>query len=222
MFAKDYNLLNELYNQKIAKENLGLGPQADNAGVTPTTVRVKKISIPPEPGCDKCGENEEHCEYAAKGCTCNHCPECVANQKKEKSEDCEGHNPETYDSNGKMARQLLFRMVKLSAMLHDLLKGKDNVEAWVLSKITNAHDQLNSVFGYEDYENAMNPMQGTCGEMGGDMQGNLEENNEEDLYSAISKGGDDLLNQLKTVLRRESRDTLEKVLFETITLLEKK
>jgi len=218
MFAKDYNLLNELYNQKIAKENVGLGPLGDNTGVTPSPSKIERVSIPPKKGCDKCGENEEHCEYAAKGCTCNHCPECKANQHKEKSEDCEGYNPDNYDSNGKMARQLLFRMVKLSAMLHDLLKDKNNVEAWVLSKITNAHDQLESVFGYEDYEHALNPMHGACD----DMQGNLEENNEEDLYAAISKGGDDLLNQIKTVLRRESKDTLEKVLFETITLLEEK
>jgi len=194
MFAKDFHLLNELYSQKISKENVGLGPLGDNAGVTPTPSKIQKVTIPPKHACDKCGENEEVGD-----------------------EDCEGHNPETYDSNGKMSRQLLFRMVKLSAMLHDILKDKENVEAWVLSKITNAHDQLESVFGYEDYENAMNPMQGTCG----DMQGNLEENNEEDLYAAISKGGDDLINQIKTVLRRESKDTLEKVLFETITLLEK-
>jgi hypothetical protein len=195
MFANDYNLLNELYDKKIAKENVGIGPLGDNAGVTPSPSKIERVSLPPKKGCDKCGENEEG-----------------------KEEDCEGYNPDTHESNGRMSRQLLFRMVKLSAMLHDLLKGKDNVEAWVLSKITNAHDQLESVFGYEDYEHALNPMHSACG----DMQGNLEENNEEDLYSAISKGGDDLLNQIKTVLRRESKDTLEKVLFETISLLETK
>lgn len=191
MFAKDYHLLNELYAQKISKENVGLGPLADNQGVTPSPSKIQKVSIPPKHACDKCGENEEG-----------------------KEEDCEGYNPETYDSNGKMTRQLLFRVAKLSAMLHNLLKGKENVEAWVLSKITNAHDQIESVFGYEDYESALNPMQGTCG--------NLEENNEEDLYAAISKGGDDLVSQLKSALRRESKDTLEKVLFETIVLLENK
>lgn len=195
MFAKDYNLLNELYHQKIAKENIGLGPLGDNAGVTPSPSKIQRASLPPERGCDKCGENEEG-----------------------KEEDCEGYNPESNESNGKMSRQLLFRMVKLSAMLHDILKDKNNVEAWVLSKLTNAHDQLESVFGYEDYEHALNPMHGACG----DMQGNLEENNEEDLYAAISKGSDDLLNQIKTVLRGESKDILEKVLFETITLLETK
>lgn len=195
MFANDYNLLNELYDQKIAKENIGLGPLGDNAGVTPSPSKIQRVSLPPERGCDKCGEEEEG-----------------------KEEDCEGYNPESNESNGKMSRQLLFRMVKLSAMLHDILKDKNNVEAWVLSKITNAHDQLESVFSYEDYEHALNPMHGACA----DMQGNLEENNEEDLYAAISKGSDDLLNQIKTVLRGESKDTLEKVLFETITLLETK
>ncbi|NBO22957.1 hypothetical protein EBU94_06435, partial [bacterium] len=145
-------------------------------------------------------------------CTCNNCPECKGNQSK--SEDCEGYDPSTYDSNGQMSRQLLFRIFKLSAMLHDILNGKDNVEAWVLSKITNAHDQLESVFGYEDYEAAKNPMHGACG--------NLEENNEEELFSAISKGGDALLSQISKVLKRESVENLEKVLLETIILLENK
>ena len=193
MFAKDFHLLNELYDQKIMKE-MNLGPLGDNEGVTPSPSKITRISLPPE-----------------KDCGCE-------DEKIKKSEDCEGYNPDDYDSNGKMARQLLFRVAKLSAMLHDLLQGKNNVEAWVLSKITNAHDQINSVFGYEDYENALNPMQGECD----DATGNLEENNEEELFNAISKGGDNLVSILRNSLKRESRETLEKVLLETIVLLESK
>lgn len=210
MFAKDFNALNDLYNNKILTESLGLGPHADNQDVTPTPNRISKIEIPKRP----CAENEEHCAHAEKGCKCNGCAECKANQAP--SEDCEGYNPETYDSNGKMSRQLLFRIFKLAAMLHDTLNGKENVEAWVLSKITNAHDQLESVFGYEDYEKALNPVHGMCG------ADNFEESNEEELFSAITKGGDVLLKRLNDVLRKESAETLEKVLFETILILEKK
>lgn len=209
MFARDFNALNDLYNTKIINENVGLGPHADNQDVAPTPNKISKIVIPKRP----CGENEEHCTHAEKGCKCSGCGECKANQSP--SEDCEGHNPETYDSNGKMSRQLLFRVFKLSAMLHDLLNGKENVEAWVLSKITNAHDQLESVFGYEDYEKMLNPAHGMCGD-------NFEESNEEELYSAISKGGDVLLKRLNDVLKRESAENLEKVLLETILILEKK
>jgi len=213
MFEKDFNALNDLYNNKIIKESVGLGPLADQP-VTPTPSKVKKIVLPPK---EPCGcEQEEHCAAAAKGCTCNNCPECKANQSK--SEDCEGYDPSSYDSNGQMAKQLLFRCAKLSAMLHDLMTGKDNIEAWVLSKITNAHDQLESVFGYEDYEAAKNPVHGACGM----DAGNLEENNEEEIFAAIAKGGDSLLSNLKNVLRKESKDTLEKVLLETILILEAK
>jgi len=209
MFAKDFNLLNEIYNQKINEMNIG--PKGDNEGVTPTPNKVTKISLPPK---RDCAEQEEHCHAAVKGCSCNNCPECIANQNP--SEECEGHDPSTYDSNGTMSRQLLFRIFKLSAMLHDLLNGKENIEAWVLSKITNAHDQLESVFGYEDYEAAKNPVHGMCGD------GNFEESNEEDLFKAINSGGDQLLNRLRTVLKKESKETLEKVLLETIILLESK
>lgn len=209
MFAKDFNLLNEIYNQKINEMNIG--PKGDNEGVTPTPNKVTKISLPPK---RDCAEQEEHCNAAARDCSCNNCPECIDNQNP--SEECEGHDPSTYDSNGTMSRQLLFRIFKLSAMLHDLLNGKENIEAWVLSKITNAHDQLESVFGYEDYEAAKNPVHGMCG------GGNFEESNEEDLFKAINSGGDQLLNRLRTVLKKESKETLEKVLLETIILLESK
>jgi len=212
MFAKDFHLLNELYDQKIMKE-MNIGPLGDNQSVTPSPTKITKVNLPPKRDCEE--EENSACSYAAKGCDCNECEECKTNQK---SEDCEGYNPDDYDSNGKMARQLLFRVAKLSAMLHDLLQGKNNVEAWVLSKITNAHDQINSVFGYEDYENALNPMQGECD----DATGSLEENNEEELFNAISKGGDNLVSILRKSLKRESRETLEKVLLETIVLLESK
>jgi len=192
MFAKDYYLLNEIYNQKIVSE-MNLGPHGDNQDVTPTPNQITKINLPKKQYA--CGK-----EHAAK------------------SEDCEGYDPNSYNSNGKMARQLLFRMFKLSAMLHDVLKGKDNVEAWVLSKLTNAHDQLESVFGYEDYEKALNPAHGACGDIGN----SLEEANEEDLFAAIAKGGDDIVSSLQKVLRNESKETLEKVLLETILILEKK
>lgn len=211
MFARDFNALNDLYNKKIITESVGLGPKADQ-DVVPTPTKIVKINSAPKRPCGS--EQEEHCSAAAHGCQCGKCPECTPN----KSEDCEGYDPSSYDSNGQMAKQLLFRCAKISAMLHDILAGKDNVEAWVLSKITNAHDQLESVFGYEDYEAAKNPMHGACG----DDSGNLEENNEEDLFSAIAKGGDHLITNLKSVLRKESKENLEKVLLETILILEAK
>jgi hypothetical protein len=171
--------------------------------------------MPPEKECGCEDEETGHCPWAAKGCDCSECEECKANQKSEDCEACQGGEgvmPDDSDSNSTMSRQLLFRIFKLSAMLHNLLKNKGNVEAWVLSKITNAHDQLDSVFGYEDYESARQEME---------LMG-VEENNEEELFSAISRGGDDLVKQLKTVLRRESKEVLEKVLLETINILEAK
>lgn len=213
MFARDYNNLNDLYNNKIIKENVGLGPLADSETVMPKVSSIKKIEMPPKKSCG-C-EQEEHCAAAAEGCKCNGCPECKANQNA-KNEECEGYDSNTHDSNGEMARQLLFRCAKLSAMLHDILAGKDNIEAWVLSKLTNAHDQLESVFGYEDYESAKNPEHGMCG------ADNFEESNEEEILQALSTGGDKLLQNIRNVLKRESKEMLEKVLLEAILILEDK
>lgn len=171
--------------------------------------------MPPEKECGCEDEETGHCPWAAKGCDCSECEECKANQKSEDCEACQGGEgvmPDDSDSNSTMSRQLLFRIFKLSAMLHKLLENKGDVEAWVLSKITNAHDQLDSVFGYEDYNNAREQMSA--------MGMGLEENNEEELFKAISNGGNQLLTRLKTVLKKESKETLEKVLLETIILLE--
>ena len=214
MFGKDVILLNEIYNQKIVKE-MNLGPNGDNQDITPTPNNISKIQMPPEKECGCEDEETGHCPWAVKGCDCSECEECKANQKSEDCEACqggEGAMPDDSDSNSTMSRQLLFRIFKLSAMLHKLLENKGDVEAWVLSKITNAHDQLDSVFGYEDYNNAREQMSA--------MGMGLEENNEEELFKAISNGGNQLLTRLKTVLKKESKETLEKVLLETIILLE--
>lgn len=218
MFHKDYHQLNDIYNLQIVKESAGLGPQADNENVTPSPTKIQGFKVPQR----DCGENEEgaHCPYAAKGCDCSECEECHDNQKNEDCEDCSGaiggmkpqDGMEETEKNEYMSKQLLFRIFKLSAMLHDIIRKGGSVEAWVLSKLTNAHDDLESVFDYKDYEAARSQME---------MMG-VEENNEEDLYKAIVNGGDSLVSQLRTVLRKESRETLEKVLLETIVLLENK
>jgi len=192
MFHKDFHLLNEIYNQKIVKENLGLGPEADNQSVTPTPSKIQSFKAPVR----KCGSKNEDCED---------CGGIVGGMKPQ-------DGMEETEKNEYMSKQLLFRIFKLSAMLHDIIRKGGNVEAWVLSKLTNAHDDLESVFDYKDYEAARSQME---------MMG-VEENNEEDLYKAIANGGDSLVSQLRTVLRKESRETLEKVLLETIVLLENK
>lgn len=184
MFAKDYHLLNEIYTNKVNEMNLG--PHGDNQDVIPTPNNITKITVPERP--------------------------CTKDKTVNKSEECEGFDTASYDSNSKMSRQLLFRIHKLSAMLHDLLNDKDNVEAWVLSKITNAHDQLESAFGYKDYESALNSS--------GFLE--VDENNEEAIANAINNGSDNILKLLRTTLKKESREVLEKVLLETIILLEKK
>jgi len=189
MFHKDYHQLNDIYNLQIVKESVGLGPQADNENVIPSPTKIQGFKVP-QRDCD--GESED----------CESCDSAMATQD----------GLEDTEKNDYMSKQLLFRIFKLSAMLHDIIRKGGEVEAWVLSKLTNAHDDLESVFDYKDYEAARSQME---------MMG-VEENNEEDLYAAIAKGGDSLVNQLRSVLKKESRETLEKVLMETIVLLENK
>lgn len=215
MFKKDYELLNEAYD-KLFKEFAGsIGAQGDNApGTGPSPVQLKKIDLP-----------KVHCPYAAKGCTCDKCSECKENHIKKGEENCEecggmcGVEKEDPESDSYMAKQLLFRIFKISSMLYGLMKGGTNVEAWVLSKITNAHDNLASAFNYKDFESFKEKL----GSIGGlDQPVNVTEETEIDLFNAINSGGDALLKLIKYFLAHESLECKEAVLTEVIKMLDSK
>jgi hypothetical protein len=215
MFNNDVRNLNDLYAHKIIKEDVGLGPNAISdvglGSIKPTIIDIPKKKC-------ACGEEEEcsceHCHYAEKGCKCNGCEECKANQSpSEDCENCEMHGG-SEESGARMVKQELFRIHKISAMLHDLLSDEENVEPWVLSKISTSLENLDSIFGFKDYEKYRQKFQT-------DMS-NVEENNEESLYTAIDRGGEQLVNKLKSNLKRESIENLEKILFETIKVIENK
>ena len=213
MFNKDYHLLNEAYNKQIKEFAGSIGVQGDNApGTGPSPVQLKKVEMP-----------KHKCLYAAKGCSCNECEECKANQSKE--EDCEecggmcGIEKENTDSDTYMAKQLLFRIFKISSMLYGLMKSGSEVEAWVLSKITNAHDNLASAFNYKDFESFKEKLASISG-LGQPV--NVTEETEIDLFNAINSGGDALLRLIKLFLAKESKENKEAVLTEVIKMLDSK
>jgi hypothetical protein len=239
MFRRDFEQLNEAYNKKINEFTGSMGIQGDNgpgAGPSPdkiqgatlpqrgqkvlVTTPINKPGTPNPKGSTVTPVEDEELNHmcAAKGgnCKCNGCQSCIANQKN--AEDCEecggscGMEQEDTDSDTYMAKQLVYRIFKLSTMIYGLLsKGDAKVEAWVLSKITNAHDNLNSVFGYKDFEDFKNSIQN----MGG-----LYEETEIDLYNAFNKGGDELISALKGILSKESKETKHQVFAEVIKLLD--
>lgn len=213
MFKRDFELLNEKYNKEVLKENLGLGPQA----ISSDHENLTKV--------------EHMCPYAVKGCKCNSCDECKANQSKEEGcEECGGDcgtEKENTDSDSYMAKQLLYRTFKLAAMLYGLMTGGQKVEAWVLSKITNAHDNLNSAFSYKDFEKFKQEMLNAGGLKGmgpitsdADIQPiTVDEQAEIDLINSINLGSDALLKLIKLFLTKESKETKEIVLTEVIKSL---
>jgi len=234
MFRKDFELLNEAYSRKINEFTGSMGIQGDNApgsGLSPD--KIQKISMPGKKvlvttPINKPGEKNpkpttitpvgsENCEYAAKGCKCGQCSQCSTSKSAEDCEECGGAcgiDKEDTDSDTYMAKQLVYRIFKLSSMIYSLMvKGgcDAKIEAWVLDKISKAHDNLNSVFGYKDYEDFKKTIQ---------SMGGIYEETEIDLYNAISKGGDNLVNALKHVLRKESLETRQQIFAEVIKLLD--
>lgn len=234
MFRKDFELLNEAYAQKIKEFTGSMGIQGDNApgsGLSPD--KIQKVGMPGKKvlvttPINKPGEKTpkaptitpvkgEDCEFAAKGCKCGKCSQCAANRQAEDCEECGGAcgvEKEDTDSDTYMAKQLIYRIFKLSNMIYGLMVKagcEAKVEAWVLDKISKAHDSLNSVFGYKDYEDFKKTVQ---------SMGGLYEETEIDLYNAISKGGDNLVDALKHILKKESIETRQQVFAEVIKLLD--
>jgi len=150
--------------------------------------------------------------------------------KDENCEECGGEcgvEKEDTDSDSYMAKQLLYRTFKLAAMLYGLMSGGQKVEAWVLSKITNAHDNLNSAFGYKDFEKFKQEILNAGGLKGMSPISNstdiqpitVDEQAEIDLINSINLGSDALLKLIKLFLTKESKETKEIVLTEVIKSL---
>jgi len=59
-----------------------------------------------------------------------------------------GSIDEGQDGEGSMARNQLGRTTELAAMLQSMIQDDSNLEEWVESKITKAHDYLSSVLNY--------------------------------------------------------------------------
>lgn len=210
MFRRDFEQLNEAYNKKINEFTGSMGIQGDNSpGAGPSPDKIQGATLPQK------GQKVLVTTPINKPGTQN--PRGSTVTPVEDCEECDGAcgtEVEDTDSETYMAKQLVYRIFKLSTMIYSLMvKGgcDQKVEAWVLDKISKAHDNLNSVFGYKDFEDFKKSVQ---------SMGGLYEETEMDLYNAFNKGGDDLINALKGILSKESKETKQQVFAEVIKLLD--
>ena len=223
MFRRDFEQLNEAYNNKINEFTGSMGIQGDNSpgvGLSPDKIQGVKLPQKGQKVLVTTPINKPGTQ-APKGSTITPIGnETPHNDSQENGEDCEecggscGAETEDTDSETYMAKQLVYRIFKLSTMIYSLMvKGgcDQKVEAWVLDKISKAHDNLNSVFGYKDFEDFKKSVQ---------SMGGLYEETELDLYNAFNKGGNDLINALKGILSKESKETKQQVFAEVIKLLD--
>ena len=223
MFRRDFEQLNEAYNNKINEFTGSMGIQGDNSpgvGLSPDKTQGVKLPQKGQKVLVTTPINKPGAQ-APKGSTITPIGnENPHNDNQENGEDCEecggscGAETEDTDSETYMAKQLVYRIFKLSTMIYSLMvKGgcDQKVEAWVLDKISKAHDNLNSVFGYKDFEDFKKSVQ---------SMGGLYEETELDLYNAFNKGGNDLINALKGILSKESKETRQQVFAEVIKLLD--
>jgi hypothetical protein len=241
MVKKDFELLNEAYAKQINELNMGPGAQGGpSEGLSPEKrVKVNKLvkdgvatgvssslgikkQIAVQVPASGTAPNQPATTATVTGPAAAEPQQAEPQQAEQEGEDenceecggmCDAEH-EDADSYSYMAKQLIYRIFKLSAMLYPLMKPGSNIEAWVLSKITNAHDQLNSVFNYKDFESFRNQITAM------NDTGGLQEETEIDLYNAIVTGGDHLLDSLKHKLKNESKETKEKLFLEVLKQLE--
>jgi len=236
MFKKDYELLNEAYDKRVMELNMGqrvqdgpsegLSPEKRikitakkivkdgvvTKGVSEPMKRMVTAQIPAAAAGTQTGTQTNQPVTGAQAAAPGQAEETL-----EDDENCEecggacGASQEDTDSDAYMAKQLIYRIFKLSSMLYPLIRSNDKVEAWVLDKLSKAHDNLNSAFSYKDFEQFKNTLLAA---------GGLQEETEIDLYNAISRGGDSLIDNIKKVLHKESREVKEKLFVEIIKQLD--
>jgi hypothetical protein len=209
MFAKDFNLLNEIYNQQIFKEDLGLGPDA-MSDIGPGTKGTKYIlpKVRPCPNCDAadecgCGDKahaEDDMVFA---------DEPVHSGYDSGEDDVHEHDEDA----ARMTKQELFRIAKMAYMLHDIICDSEELKPWLSDKISRAYEGLNSVFAYKDYEKFREELEGGA---------QVEEGTEKDLFDSIMRAGDGIVGQIRKSIQHESSETVEKIFVEVINVLESK
>jgi hypothetical protein len=203
MFAKDVHLLNEIYSQKINEMNLGPhGDQGSGAGLS--TDNIQRITgLSKRPCLKKCCRNAENSETPDEDCEDGMCG-------------CQGETNHE-ETNTDMVKQSLYRLVKLTAMLHDLVCKNNNAEPWILAKVTEALNHIESVYSYADYEDYRHQVESDINTIP-----SIDEETEADLYKSIQSGGGSIISQIQRILSKESKENIEKILYETISVLEKK
>lgn len=107
-----------------------------------------------------------------------------------------------------MSKNELYNTISHAVSLYNKLDKIDNLEAWVRAKITKAADYLDSIKHYLDHENVKEPHQ--------------EQNEEQQIALAFDSGSSNLLAKISSILSKESKENLEKILFEVVQLIEKK
>jgi len=216
MFAKDFNLLNEIYNHRIFKESTetgDLGTEAYSKGSYDVANALTKIT---RGGIRK--KQCLNCKQEANECQCKDQPpaedDIVLADKPVHSGYDDRERSAEYDEEGaRMAKQELYRIAKMAYMLHDIICDREELAPWLADKISRAYEGLNSVFAYKDYEKFRE-------ELESGMQ--VEEGTERDLFKSLDHGGINIINQIKKAIRSESKETVEKVLVECISVLEAK
>lgn len=113
-------------------------------------------------------------------------------------EECDLNNSQTEDQ-AYMAKNELYKTYKTCKELHDIMDDQEQVEPWVLSKISVAANMLDGVRHYIEYNKFRE-------------KGSFNSEHEQHQHDVASK--------IKMMLQGESKDIIESILRQTIFHLE--
>lgn len=201
--------LNNLYTSKVfLKESTDLGPQG--IGMAPGQYDEEE-NIAPVRKCLKCKLSAKECECDNEKKASDEDEMVFAPKNKPSAYDHEENEHEHHETNAYMAKQQLYRTVKMASMLHDIINDNEELEPWMASKITQAFDDLNSIFSYKDYQHFRDRI---------DNDIEIEEKTEQDLYKSIEDGGASLIDKIKEIMRNQPRERVEDAVYGMIKMLE--
>ena len=75
----------------------------------------------------------------------SHC--CSGCSGSEQNQCC---NKQKHDNEGKMIKSQLYRIMKHTTELYDMINDNDDLPEWVQNKITKATEHMNTVYNYMD------------------------------------------------------------------------
>jgi hypothetical protein len=191
MFGQDVDNLSSLYQKRVLVREFvtNTGQENDSAFYTPEHAVEVKGTAPINPHTCTCNHAEdEECDCCrAKKDYIQSLSQSMSQDEEFPLEDEPEHTEVPFKDSPFGVKQQLFRIVKMAAMLHDLINEDEEVDEEILHKIKSAYIDLDEAFGFKDYVEHRKKMESDMLPLGESVQHVRRAELQDLLYKTIKK-----------------------------------